>query len=69
MVGVWEVVASSGDLKERVIWVASAFSQVNYHRAFIDSILVAFLPDILWLLANPRAKRTTPKKVRKSFHL
>jgi hypothetical protein len=69
LAGVWEAVASSGDLKRRVIWVASAFSQVDCHRALLDSILMVFLPDILWLLMDPHGKRTTPKKVRKSFHL
>jgi hypothetical protein len=62
-------VASSGDLKGRVIWVALAFYQVDCHRALLDSILAVFLLDILWLLEDPHAKRTTPKKVRKSFHL
>jgi hypothetical protein len=67
LAGVWEAVASSGDLKGRVIWVASAFSQVDFHRALLNPVLVVFLPDILWLLADPYAKRTTPKKMRKSF--
>ena len=56
------MVASSGDLKGRVIWVASAFSQVDFHRALLNPVLVVFLPDILWLLVDPHAKRTTPKK-------
>jgi hypothetical protein len=63
------VVASSGDLKGRVIWVASTFSQVDCHRALLNPILAVFLPDILRLLMYPHAKRTTPKKVRESFHL
>jgi hypothetical protein len=62
-------VASSGDLKGRVIWVVSAFSQVDCHRAFLNPVLVVFFPDILWLLANPHTKRASPKKVRESFHL
>jgi hypothetical protein len=69
LAGIWEAVASSGDLKGRVIWVASAFSRVDCHRAFLNPVLTVFLPDILWLLADPHAKRTTPKKVRESFHL
>jgi hypothetical protein len=69
LAGVWEAVASSGDLERRVVWVASAFSQVDCHRALLDPILVVFLPHILWLLADSHAKRITPKKVRKSFHL
>jgi hypothetical protein len=66
---IWEAVASSGDLKGRVIWVASAFSQVDCHREFLNPVLVVFLPDILWLLADPHAKRTTLKKVMESFQL
>jgi hypothetical protein len=69
LAGTWEAVASSGDLKGRVIWVASAFSQVEHHKALLNPVLVVFLPDILRLLADPHAKRTTLKKVRKSFHL
>jgi hypothetical protein len=69
LAGVWEAVASSGDLKGRVIWVASAFSQVDCHRALIDSILAVFLPYILQFLADPHVKHATLKKVRKSFHL
>ena len=69
LVGIWEAVASSGDLKGRVIWVASAFSQRDCHRAFLNPVLAVFLPDILRLLADPHAKHTTPKKVRESFHL
>jgi hypothetical protein len=61
-------VASSGDLKGRVIWVASTFSKVNCHRAFLNPVLAVFHLDILRLLADPHAKRTTPK-VRESFHL
>ena len=66
---IWEAVASSGDLKGRLIRVASAFSQVDCHRAFLNSVLAVFFPYILRLLADPHAKRTTPKKVRESFHL
>jgi hypothetical protein len=44
---VWEAVASSGGLERRVVWVASAFSQVDCHRALLDSIFAVFLPDIL----------------------
>jgi hypothetical protein len=61
--------ASSSDLKGRVIWVVSAFSQVDYHRAFLNPILAVFFPDILRLLEDPHAKRAAPKKVRESFHL
>jgi hypothetical protein len=52
-----------------VIWVASTFSHVDYHGALLDSILAVFCPDILRLLVDPHAKRTTSKKVRISFHL
>ena len=69
LAGIWEAVASSGDLKGRVIWVVSAFSQVDCHRAFFNPVLAVFLLDILRLLADPHAKRTTLKKVRESFHL
>jgi hypothetical protein len=69
LAGVWEVVASSGDLKGRVIWVLSAFSQVDCHKAFLNPVLAVFFLDILWLLADPHAKRVAPKKVRESFHL
>jgi hypothetical protein len=62
-------VASSGDLKGRVIWVILAFSQVDWHRAFLNPVLAVFFPDILQLLANPHTKRAAPKKVRESFHL
>jgi hypothetical protein len=69
LAGIWEAKASGGDLKGIVIGVASAFSQVDCHRAFFNTVLAVFLPDILWLLADPHAKRTTSKKVRESFHL
>jgi hypothetical protein len=69
LAGVWEAVANRGDLKGRVIWVASTFSHVDYHGALLDSILAVFCPDILRLLVDPHAKRTTSKKVRISFHL
>jgi hypothetical protein len=62
-------VVSSGDLKGRVIWVASALSQVDSHRAFLNPVLMVFLSDIIQLLTDPHAKRTTPKKVREFFHL
>jgi hypothetical protein len=62
-------VANSSDLERRVVWVASVFSQVDCHRALLDSIFTVFFLDILWLLADSHAKRATPKKVRKSFHL
>jgi hypothetical protein len=62
-------VSSGGDLKGRVIWVVLAFSQVDCHRAFLNPVLVVFFPDILQLLADPHAKRTTLTKVRESFHL
>jgi hypothetical protein len=62
-------VSSGSDLEGRVIWVVSAFSQVDCHRAFLNSVLVVFLLDILRLLADPHAKRATLKKMRESFHL
>jgi hypothetical protein len=55
--------------KGTVIWVVSAFSQVDCHRAFFNPVLAVFFPDILRLLANPHTKRTAPKNVRESFHL
>jgi hypothetical protein len=63
------MVASGGDLKGRVIGLASTYSQVDRHRAFLKPVLAVFLLNILWLLADPHAKHTTPKKVRESFHL
>jgi hypothetical protein len=69
LAGSWKAVANSGDLEGRVIWVALAFSKVDCHRALLNSILAVFHQDILWLLADPHAKRATPKEVRKSFHL
>jgi hypothetical protein len=69
LVGIWEAVASSGDLNGRVIWVVSAFSQVDCHRAFLNLVLAVFFLDILQLLADPHVKRASPKKVRESFHL
>jgi hypothetical protein len=62
-------VSSGGDLEGRVIWVVSAFSQVDCHRAFLNPVLAVFFLDVLWLLADPHAKRATPQKVRESFHL
>jgi hypothetical protein len=62
-----EAVASGGDLERWVVWVASAFPQVDCHEALLNSILSIFLSDILWFLANFEAKRTTLKKVRESF--
>jgi hypothetical protein len=69
LAGVWEIVSSGSDLEGRVIWVVPAFPQVDCHRAFLNPVLAIFFPDILWLLADPHAKRTAPKKVRESFHL
>jgi hypothetical protein len=69
LAGIWEAVASSGDMKGRMIWVASTFSQVDCHRAFLNPVLAVFLPDIFQLLVDPHAERTTPKKVRESLHL
>jgi hypothetical protein len=40
--------------------VASAFSQVDRHRALLYSVFVVFLLDIFGLLANPHAQRATP---------
>jgi hypothetical protein len=47
LASVYELVSSGGDLEGRVIWVVSAFSQVDYHRAFLSSILAVFFPDKL----------------------
>jgi hypothetical protein len=69
LAGVWEAVSSGDDLERRVIWVVSAFPQVDCHRALLNPVLAVFFPDILWLLADPHAKRTAPKKVKESFHL
>jgi hypothetical protein len=69
LASVWEAVSGEGDLERRVVRVASAFSQVDCHRALLSSILVVFLPDVLRLLADPHAKRTTPQEMRESFHL
>jgi hypothetical protein len=69
LASVWEAVSSGGDLEGRVIWVVSAFSQVDCHRAFLNPVFVVFFPNILWLLVDPYAKRVAPKKVRESFHL
>jgi hypothetical protein len=52
-----------------VIWVVSAFSQVDCYRAFLNPVLTTFFLDVLQLLADPYAKRATPKEVRESFHL
>jgi hypothetical protein len=52
-----------------VIWVVSAFSQVDCHRAFLNSVLVVFFSDVLRLLVDPHAKRATLQKVKESFHL
>jgi hypothetical protein len=60
LASVWEAVSSGGDLEGRVIWVVSAFSQVDCHRAFLNSVLAVFFLDILRLLADPHAKRATP---------
>jgi hypothetical protein len=60
LASVWESVSSGSDLEGRVIWVVLAFSQVDCHRAFFNSILVVFLPDVLRLLTDPHVKRATP---------
>jgi hypothetical protein len=52
-----------------VVCLASTSPQVDYHGSLLNSIFTLFLLDILWLLANSQAKRTTLKKVRESFHL
>jgi hypothetical protein len=69
LAGVSEIVSSGSDLEGRVIWVVSAFSEVDCHRAFFNPVLAVFFPDILRLLADLHAKRTASKKVRGSFHL
>jgi hypothetical protein len=69
LASIWEAVSSGGDLEGRVIWVVSAFSQLDCHRAFLNPVLAVFFPDVLRLLMDPHAKRTTPQKVRESFHL
>jgi hypothetical protein len=61
--------SSGGDLEGRVIWIVSAFSQVDCHKAILNPVLVVFFLDVLRLLADPHAKRAAPKKVRESFHL
>jgi hypothetical protein len=61
--------SSGGDLEGGVIWVVSAFSQVDCHGAFLNPVLAVFFPDVFRLLADPHAKRATPQKVRESFHL
>jgi hypothetical protein len=53
LAGVWEAVPDEGDLEGRVVWVVSAFSQVDCHRALFYSIFAVFLPDIFGLLADP----------------
>jgi hypothetical protein len=55
LASVWEAVPDEGDLEGRVVWVASAFSQVDRHRALLYSIFAVFLPDIFGLLADPHA--------------
>jgi hypothetical protein len=62
-------VSNGGDLEGRVIWVVSAFSQVDCHREFLNPVLAVFFPNVLRLLADPHAKHSTPKEVRESFHL
>jgi hypothetical protein len=52
-----------------MVWIVSAFSQVDCHRAFLHSALKILLPDVFRLLADSHAKRTTSQKVWKSFHL
>jgi hypothetical protein len=52
-------VSSEGDLERRVIWAVLAFSQVDCHITFLNSILAVFFPDILRLLADPHAKHAT----------
>jgi hypothetical protein len=59
LASVWKAVSSGGDLEGRVIWVVSAFSQVDCHGAFLNSIFVVFLPDVLRLVADPHVKRAT----------
>jgi hypothetical protein len=66
---VWEVVYGEGDLERRVVWVTLAFSQVDCHRALLNSILAVFFPYILRLLADPHAKYATPQEMRESFLL
>ena len=69
MACVLEAVASGGDLERWVVWIASAFPEVDYHGALLNSIFLVLLPGILWLLADSQAKRTTSKKVREPFYL
>jgi hypothetical protein len=60
LASVWEAVPDEGDLEGGVVWVASAFSQVDYHIAFLYSIFTVFLLDIFGLLADPHAQSATP---------
>jgi hypothetical protein len=60
LASIWKAVPSGGDLEGRVIWVVSAFSQVDCHRASLNFALAVIFPDVLRLLADPNAKRATP---------
>jgi hypothetical protein len=63
------VVSSEGNLERRVVWVTSAFSQVDCHRALLNSVFSVFFPDIYRLLADPHTKRATLQEMRESFLL
>jgi hypothetical protein len=45
------------------------FPEVDHHGAFLNSILLVLLLDILRLLANSHVKRTTLKKIREPFYI
>jgi hypothetical protein len=55
LASVWEAVSGEVDLEGRVVWVVSAFSQIDCHRTLFYTIFVVFLPDIFGLLTDPHA--------------
>jgi hypothetical protein len=69
LASIWEAVSGKGDLEGRMVWIVSAFSQVDCHRAFLHSALEILLPDVFRLLAESHAKGTTSQKMWEPFHL
>jgi hypothetical protein len=54
LASVWEAVPDEGNLEGMVVWVVSAFCQVDRHRSLFYSIFTILLPDIFGLLADPQ---------------
>jgi hypothetical protein len=68
LASIWETISGKSDLEGRMVWIVSAFSQVDCHRAFLHSALDILRPDVFRLLADSHVKRTTSQEMWEPFH-